>query len=424
MRKTLAAVVVLQLALSGLPFSEIKAASKSVSPSANAGKRGEYEAATGNPKYRYLVYVPPAYCDTNPAGIHLFFHHKNKQNEVKKMSDLWAKHFSDPHNLIGIGMIYEDGDTTNDVQGKADAAYEALAQIIADYKIVIGRGAISSGGWIYENMAIRSAKKRGPDWPFNHVGLHGNNLLKSGYPTDPELSWFMTVDPKFYTSGTPSLGASIGKRYADIMTQATKKGSPDAQFIVETCTDFEQHMSLSAGGFARSDLAFNQFLLSENWNEREFKPIVKKANSLALGTAHNDACKLLERPDLDENVRSKALLLKDRIEQRIRGVSGMARRLPATDPVLSEFYTKIYLKQLKGWSGIGELEDYLKSQQKTDQYKSALAAYQLYMKNFPTFLDKNGKLDQAKKAIAEEIKKNMPAGSNVYVTVSGMLNQE
>ena len=124
-------------------------------PSENAGKKGTYPVKTSRPGYNYFVCVPAAYSEENPAGLHLFFHGQGGQSGAPNFG-LWSKSFLDKHNLIGINMQYEDGDNARDTEGKVKAAQEAIAQTMADYKIVVGRGVVCSfsGGGLPHDHAL------------------------------------------------------------------------------------------------------------------------------------------------------------------------------------------------------------------------------------------------------------------------------
>ena len=130
-----------------------KAKPETVKPSANAGKLGEYNAPTSVGDYSYHVHVPQGYSEQNPAGIHLFFSGQGGCSDNKWFGQ-WAKFFLEPFNLIGINMKYPDGDNMKNLEGKVKAAQEAIAQVEADYRIVIGRGAIASfsGGGMPHGM--------------------------------------------------------------------------------------------------------------------------------------------------------------------------------------------------------------------------------------------------------------------------------
>ena len=131
-------------------------------PSANAGKKGQYQSKTSRPGYNYNVYVPASYSDENPAGLHLFFHGQASQGSAKYFGQ-WAANFLDKFNLIGINMQYEDGDNAKDTEGKVKSAQEAVAQTIADYKIVPGRGVICSfsGGGLPHSLFYDGQAKTG-----------------------------------------------------------------------------------------------------------------------------------------------------------------------------------------------------------------------------------------------------------------------
>src|SRR5579862_9830334 len=147
-------------------------------PSANAGKHGQYRCKTSRAGYDYNVYVPAGYSEESPAGLHLFFHGQNGQGGAGNFGT-WATHFLDRFNLIGINMQYEDGDNAKDTEGKVKSAQEAVAQTIADYKIVVGRGVVSSfsGGGLPHALFYDGQAKggRGSAWPFCHAAMYSSN---------------------------------------------------------------------------------------------------------------------------------------------------------------------------------------------------------------------------------------------------------
>ena len=162
----------LLLASPGAGFQANPQAPLPPKPSPNAGKKGTYQVKTSKAGYNYYVCVPPGYAEENPAGLHLFFHGQNGQGGAPNFGQ-WAKHFLDKYNLIGINMQFEDGDNAKDTEGKVKAAQEALAQTIADYRIVAGRGVVSSfsGGGLPHALFYDGQAKNGRSatWPFSFI---------------------------------------------------------------------------------------------------------------------------------------------------------------------------------------------------------------------------------------------------------------
>lgn len=111
-------------------------------PSVNQGKVGVYAATTSRAGYNYYVGVPKAVSETNPAGIHVFFHGLGGQAMARDFM-LWAE-FLKLTNCIGINMEYTDGNPHEDMDGKAEAAREAVLQVTADYPVIPGLGAITA----------------------------------------------------------------------------------------------------------------------------------------------------------------------------------------------------------------------------------------------------------------------------------------
>ena len=138
-------------------------------PSANKGRVGTYQAKTSVAGCNYYVYVPRSCSDANPAGLHLFFHGQTGQGGAPDFG-LWARDFLEPQNLIGINMQYLDGDNMKDTPGKVAAAVEAIEQVMADYKVIQGRGVVASfsgGGLPHMLFAVmygRADAKKG-SWP-------------------------------------------------------------------------------------------------------------------------------------------------------------------------------------------------------------------------------------------------------------------
>ena len=164
-------------------------------PSANAGRTGQYNAPTSVADYSYHVYVPQSYSDDNPAGIHLHFSGQGGCADNSHFGQ-WAKYFLEPFNLIGVNMKYPDGDNMKNTSGKIAAAIEAVLQVQADYKIIIGRGAVSSfsgGGGPHGGYYVREGVEMGLTWPFILQALYGSNYWVPYRPNAAFGGWFIGV---------------------------------------------------------------------------------------------------------------------------------------------------------------------------------------------------------------------------------------
>jgi hypothetical protein len=358
-------------------------------PSPNKGRTGAYECKTSKDGYNYWVCVPKAYSEDNPAGLHLFFHGQGGGASASHF-DLWARHFLEPHNLIGINMQYADGDNAKDTAGKVEAAIEAIRQTAADYKIIVGRGAcgsFSGGGLTHERLFEKfgryAAGRPGPCL-FNHAALYDSNYF--GDPTSvPPMSWFISLGGKEWGMGQPTLGTSQPKRAEQCFNAALKGGCPDAylKIIKDKGHDIlDVDVRDSAAQFRRSDLAFAPFLYERDYPEPQVAVIVRLANALALGRAAASADRILADAKADEKVKAKAKAVKTRIEARIDAVLTLAKELADADAALTAYYGNIFTNQLGPHPKAKDLRDMLAAARKQPTYQPGLTADANFWTNF------------------------------------------
>lgn len=378
-------------------------------PSENKGRRGRYHAETGHPGYNYFVYVPDSYSEDNPAGIHIFFHGQGSQGSAKSFHH-WAKYFLEPYNLIGINMEYTDGDNAKDTTGKVHAAEEALAQVIADYRIVQGRGVISSfsgGGLphkgIFQRYAGRERRDRSP-WLFNHTAIYGSNFWAPANGSIP-MSWFIGLGGQEWNMGKPTLGQSQPARANELISDALKGKCPDVHLKIikeKGHAIADEDVEASARQFARSDLAFAPFVYQADYLEKELLPIAAAANSLLLGQASSALDRLIGNPRLDAAVKQKALALRKTLDNRVDAVIELTRELAAKDPVLCNYYGKLFMSQLMRHPRQKELRKILGDTARTPRFRRALAAFQPFATNFTSFFT-NARLSEKKAQLVEQI---------------------
>jgi hypothetical protein len=359
MHVRLLGVGLLALALAwALPAAEKTPAAK-VKPSANAGKKGQYNAPTSVGDYSYHVFVPASYSEENPAGIHLHFSGQGGCADNSYFGQ-WAKHFLEPFNLIGINMKYPDGDNMKNTSGKVAAAREAIAQVMADYKIIAGRGVICSfsGGGLPHGMFFgQTGKTRGPDFPFCQMAQYSSNFNARIPAGTCPLAWFFSVGSTEW--GLASLGKSATSHMADLLETAAKGGDTDLFLKItkgkgHSIEDAE--VACSATKFKRADLAFAPFLYEPDYPEEKLAPLVKQANALTLGPVLPALERVLNDSKSTDDLKKKAEVLKQRVTSRVKAIMDIANELAANDPVLFAYYARKYIAQLAGLPEAKELQ--------------------------------------------------------------------
>ncbi len=388
-----------------------------VKPSENAGRRGQYTVASKTVEgYFYHVYVPKSYSEDNPAGLHLFFSGQGGCADNSNFGQ-FAKHFCEPYNLIGIHPKYPDGDNMKNTAGKAQVAREAIAQVIADYKVVPGRGHIgcfSGGGLPCEEFYNEHAKKERQDeeFPFTHAGLYGSNWRKSAVGNLPMTFCVGLGEKEWNMAG---LGDSQTGRVNDRIAVFLNDGTPDFFF---NYTPGKGHSisnddcAESARMYPRSNLAYAPFVYAPDFEERDFRKIVEKANELELDDAQKYLERLLGKDDLEAPIKEKAQKLKAQIDARVAALVKMANELMDNDPVLAEWYVPIFIDQIKRLDQGRELKKRFRDVSREKEYKKANDLFEEFAENFRTFWDGQGKLSPDKVELLEEIIEVVPESSS------------
>ena len=384
-------------------------------PSPNQGKTGSYQGHTKRGGNDYWVYVPKSYSEGNPAGIHLFFHGQNGQGGAPHFGQ-WSGPFLERHNLIGINMQYQDGDNGNNPEGKVASAWEAVAQTIADYKVVEGRGVIcsfSGGGipfGIIQQEHANGGPPCGPQWPFCHAAPYSSNFRPPISKSTP-MSWLISVGKEEWTLA--SLGETQTARMADALRDAVQGGCPDVFGWItkkgHTIEDAE--VAASAEGFRRSDLAYAPFLYAPDWTERELAPLARDANGAGLGRAVRGVERLLANDKLEEGLKAKARKLQARLAARVKAIVDLMKELAAQDPLLCEHYGKILLPKLGDLPEAKEARDAVAEGRKAKGYAQTLAMFAPYEKNFRQFFKSTGSPNPEQVPFMEQVRKTVPERS-------------
>jgi hypothetical protein len=381
-------------------------------PSANAGKKGTYQVKTSRAGYNYFVYVPAAYSEDNPAGLHLFFHGQNGQGGASNFGT-WSKFFLDKFNLIGINMQYEDGDNAKDTDGKVKAAQEAIAQTLADYKVVAGRGVISSfsgGGLPHALFYDGQAKNgRGAAWPFCHAALYSSNYRsKPAHQKPTPMSFFISVGQGEWTLA--ALGSDGLARMTELLADGAQGAPNDLFFKVirgKGHSIADEEVAESASGFGRSDLAFAPFVYGPDYPEKEFRVILEDANTLMMSRA----IAAIDR--LPDSLKAKGAKLKEKLDARIQAVLALAKDLAENDAVLASFYGPLFTRQLQGTPQVKDLKEILSGAAKRGSTAKTLALVPAFQKSYRSFFETNGMLNPAEAPFLEQVKATAGTGSQL-----------
>jgi len=372
-------------------------------PSENAGKKGTYQVKTSRPGCNYYVCVPASYSEMNPAGLHLFFHGQSGQGGAPNFGS-WSKHFLDKHNLIGINMQYEDGDNAKDTEGKVKAAQEAIAQTIADYKIVPGRGVVCSfsGGGLPHALFYDGQAKggRGASWPFCHAALYSSNYrTKPAQQKLTPMSFFISVGQGEWTLA--ALGSDGLARMTELQGDTVQGAPSDLYFKVikgKGHSIADEEVGESVNGFRRADLAFAPFVYAPDYAEKEFRAIVDDANSLLLGKA----AAAIDR--LPEPLKAKGTKLRERIDARVQSILALVKELGDSDAVLTAYYGPLFSRQLQGLPEAKELKDLLSAALKRPGHAKTLALVGPFQKGYRSIFDNNGMLNPVQAPFLEQVK--------------------
>lgn len=359
-----------------------------VKPSENAGRLGQYTVPSKAVKgYSYHVYVPDAYESRKAAGIHLFLHGQNACANDFLFGKKKFRPFLEDQLLIGVQPQFPDGDNLQNTRGKVAVAEEAIAQIQADYNIIIGRGVIcsfSGGGIPHGILYTQNARKKTPDaeWPFLHMNLYDTCFrVKAG--DNMGMSWFIGVGENEWDLKGSGLGKSQVARMEDLMQAFRGRGTPDVYLKI---TKGKAHMISdedaidAAAQFKRVALARAPFLYPGNWPQRELQMIVANANELQLQLARTGLERLLAKGGIAPDVQEAAKELQARIAERVKTVMNVSRGLAENDAVMAQYYIPIYQQQLKGSSEEKELSELLMATRK--KWPQAQSAYEEFAKKF------------------------------------------
>ena len=413
---------VLLLLLLVASLSGVDAAVTLPKPSANAGRTGSYQADTSNPANKYWVCVPKSYDGKRGAGLHVFFHGQGGSGSAPNFGQ-WQQSLLEPFCLIGINMQYTDNDNATATAGKADSALEAALQVMADYKVVPGRGmtaCFSGGGMPCGNWYSRLGRNRGLAWPFTALALYGANFWDP-VVAGPPCGWFIGIGTEEWNMGIPTLGTSQSQRMGEAL-RLVKAFGPDQRFQVvvglgHSISDGE--VAEAAALFRRVDLAHAPFLYAADFSERPLAAAVALSNNGLLGSAATTLAKIKD-PALAEKIATLIAAIDARAADQVKLVTGLA----GSDLLLANYYGAIFARGLKGHAREAELAPILKELAKERGRTSiASAAFEAFAKAFPSMLPSGteARLSAAAVPVLEQALKAAGDGSRLGAMAKELL---
>ena len=376
---------VLLLLLLVASLSGVDAAVTLPKPSANAGRTGSYQADTSNPANRYWVCVPKSYDGKRGAGLHVFFHGQGGSGSAPNFAQ-WQQALLEPFCLIGVNMQYTDNDNTIATAGKADSALEAALQVMADYKVVPGRGmtaCFSGGGMPCGNWYSRQGRNRGLAWPFTALALYGANFWDP-VVAGPPCGWFIGIGTQEWNMGIPTLGTSQSQRMGEAL-RLVKAFGPDQRFQVVAGLGHsigDTELAEAAALFRRVDLAYAPFLYAPDFSEKALAAAVAQANAGLLGSAAA-ALGRIKDTALAEKIAALIAAIDARAAEQVTLVASLA----GSDLLLANSYGGIFARGLKGHAREAELAPVLKELAKErGRTAAAAAAFAAFVNAFPRML--------------------------------------
>jgi hypothetical protein len=301
-------------------------------------------------------------------------------------------------------MQYEDGDNAKDTEGKVKAAQEAIAQTMADYKIIPGRGVVcsfSGGGLPHALFYDGQAKNgRGAAWPFCHAALYSSHYrTKPSQQKSTPMSFFISVGQGEWTLA--SLGADGLARMTELLGDTNQGAPSDLYFKVikgKGHSIVDDEVAESINGFRRGDLAFAPFLYAPDFPEKDFRPIVDEGNALQLGRA----AAAIER--LPEPLKPRGAKLREKLDARVRSILALAKELGEGDAVLTSFYGPLFTPQLQGLAEAKDLKEILAGASKRPGHARTLSLVPMFQKNFRSFFENGGLMNPIQGPFLEQVK--------------------
>ncbi len=388
-------------------------------PSKNAGKTGMYQCDTQNGTYKYFLCVPSTYSENRPAGIHIFFHGQNGQGGAKWFGNV-KELFLEKYNLIGINMQYNDGDNQKDTQGKVEAAKYAIAQTMLDYKIVAGRGVVTSfsGGGLPHGQFFSAygtgGKSRGVNWPFTHMSLYSSNFRNSLSSIIP-MTIYVAVGEQEW--GLANLGNDGKGRASEALNAMNRQGAADVWFEVTPGKGhkvLKEDIALASEMFARADAVYAPFIYMKDYeDDKTLSQIAQAFNDRQFARGMKALGRILKRKTIDPELKAKAEKLNTEVQKKLQEIMTFIKGLAGKDIPLAAQYGKLLMTQLRGLPEYRDFSKIMAGVQKEKTFRTEIMAQDKFIKSFGSFFGGGPRLDDTAAEKIEEIKKDSSQTSTV-----------
>ncbi len=279
-----------------------------------------------------------------------------------------------------------------DTAGKTAAARHAVAQVIADYKILVGKGVISSfsgGGLPHALFSNQASKTRGRDWPFCHSALYSSNYRTDAAQGCP-MSWFVSVGTQEWALAT--LGLDGDHRTSELLAQIPRGGCSDVHFKITKNKGHSvdpREVASSSEEFVRSNLAFAPFLYAPDYAEPELRALVGCCGELDLGRASTLIAKLGKSP-LAPALAAKVEAIRLQVEERLQQITELADRLAVDDPPLATYYLPLYQSHCHGTPADKAITAAIRTAGKDPQCSATMQGFAAFIQEFPSLLPGDG----------------------------------
>lgn len=416
--KSLMLVLLFLGAMLQVPAKESKKESKTaaqIGPSENKGRKGQYTCPAVPGGYHYIVIVPESYSEKNPAGLFLYLCHAGDLGTNVKYAIVKRLHqaFVEPFNLIGIFVEPKPAVAANlDADVKALTAEHAIAQIVADYDIVVGRGLVYStggGGGAHRVLLERGGGVPGKKYPFCSNTLNSCRFSPTGV-TDGRMNWYLNLGEKeLYLPPSSTSWKTMSSRWEQLVKGAVSGGCVDIYFMIHLGNGHTSGPPVNnpaVEAFKRADVAFAPFLCQSQFDAVGIASAVDLANEhqfaralKALGPEKNESADTETRrktPGIvlpgfgagggrgrGADFNRQAQQIRAAIAKKIREKEEFARKIMKQDPVVGIYYLEQFKKDCAGTTAAKTFEKMLAEARKNPDNQKRLALFGEFCTRYP-----------------------------------------
>jgi hypothetical protein len=390
-----------------------------VTASANRERKGTYFVRSGIESYDFWVRVPSSYSATNPAGLLVFLHGAGGPTPPEKqgkeyLPTAWDQGLCEKFNLICLHASYADGMQSDDLQRKVDAAKKVIAQTMADYKIIAGRGilsAFSNGGRPEKELWHQLSENYtgafpGVGFPFCTIAQYSTVPVsrRLEVPVSPAISWFSYVGEHEWAF--ERIGVDDLPLYVTQAKRVLQGAALDLNFTVRPGITHdmpnEEMVVLAAESFERADTFFAPFVYAPDFVGKDVMAAVLALSKMELGAA----AKLLTNLRSAESEKLRSLL-----EKRVDKVLASLGQLSKSDPALAVRLGRIVAKQFAGHPREAALLSLIESTKANPSNQDAIAADNEWLSNVGNFVEDAPRIVPANFNAVAALAKRMPSQS-------------